>query len=127
MTKVYSAKAVREGTWWTITVPELNAVTQARHVREIGTMATGLVAALLDLDEGEAQVNVTIDLPESVVAAWTEAERLQSEVDVAQRRAAELRRVAVRMLIGEGHLSQAEVGVLLGVTPQRVQQLAKAG
>ena len=64
MTKVYEATAKREGKWWLITVPELDAVTQARHVREIEEMAAGLVMALLDLDEGEAKVNVTVELPE---------------------------------------------------------------
>lgn len=127
MAKVYRATAVREGIWWIITVPELDAVTQARHLREISTMATGLIAALLDLDEVEVDVDVTIELPEAVKAAWAEAERLQAEVETSQRRSAELRREVVNTLLSEGHLSQAEAGKLLGLSHQRVQQLAKAG
>lgn len=126
MAKVYDATAVREGTWWIITVPELDAVTQARHVREIDTMATGLITALLDLDEGEVKVNVTITLPEAVTTSWAEADKLQAEVETAQRRAAALRREAVKILLDDGHLSQAEAGTLLGVSHQRVQQLTKA-
>jgi hypothetical protein len=41
MAKTFTATARREGTWWIITVPELDAVTQARHVRDINEMATG--------------------------------------------------------------------------------------
>ena len=127
MAKTYEATARREGRWWIITVPELDAVTQARHVREIDEMAAGLVSALLDLPEGEVSVTVTVELPEPVKAAWAEADRLQAEVETAQRRAAALRREAVKALLTESHVSQAEAGSLLGVSPQRVQQLAKAG
>lgn len=127
MTKVYEATAKREGKWWLITVPELDAVTQARHVREIEEMAAGLVMALLDLEEGEAKVNVTVELPESVAQAWAEADRLQGEVEAAQSRAAGLRRQAVKALLTDSHLTQSEASSLLGVSHQRVQQLAKAG
>lgn len=127
MAKTYEATARREGTWWIITVPELDAVTQARHLREIDEMATGLVMALLDLEEGHVAVEVAVALPESVTAAWAEADKLQAEVEVVQRRAAALRREAVKTLLNESHLSQAEAGSLLGVSSQRVQQLAKAG
>lgn len=126
MTHVYSATAEREGRWWLITVPELDAVTQARTVREIDMMATGLVAALLDLEEDDVQVNVSVKLPESVAEAWAEADKLQSEVDVATRRAAALRRAAVKTLLSEEHLSQSDAGALLGLSYQRIQQLAKA-
>ena len=127
MGKTYSATATREGRWWIIRIPELDAVTQARTIREIDEMATGLVTALLDLPEGGASVDVSIELPESVAAAWSEADRLQAEVEAAQRKAAGLRRAAVRALLEEQHLTQAEAGALLGVSHQRVQQLAKAG
>jgi predicted XRE-type DNA-binding protein len=83
--------------------------------------------ALLDLEEGEAEVEVTVELPASVTSAWAEADELQAIVDETQRRAAALRREAVKALLNESHLSQAEAGSLLGVSPQRVQQLAKAG
>ena len=45
----FEATARREGRWWIVTVDELQAVTQARSVREIDDMATGLVSALLDV------------------------------------------------------------------------------
>lgn len=126
MSRVYEATAHREGKWWIITVPEIDAVTQARSVRDINDMATGLVAALLDLDERKVAVEVAIELPERVATAWAEAERLQAQVEETVRRAAALRREAVRALLSEGHLTQSEAGALLGVSYQRVQQLAKA-
>lgn len=120
----YEARARREGRWWIITVPELDAVTQARSVREIDDMAHGLVEALLDLDEGEAVVHVTVELPSSVASAWHEATELQERAERDSRRAAELRRDVVATLLGVEHLTQAETGSLLGLSYQRVQQLA---
>ncbi|MDR5700638.1 antitoxin HicB [Agromyces aerolatus] len=124
MTKTYQARARREGRWWIISVPELDAVTQARTVREIDRMARGLIEALLDLDEAEVRVDVTIELPVSVADAWREAAELQARAERDSRRAAELRRDVVETLLGAEQLTQSEAGTLLGISYQRVQQLA---
>lgn len=125
--KTYEATARREGRWWIISVPELDAVTQARGVRDIERMATGLVEALLDLDEGEVKVEVTKELPASVAAAWEEANELQERAEHDSRRAAALRRQVVDTLLGAERLTQSEAGALLGMSYQRVQQLAGSG
>ncbi|MHB1509109.1 MAG: antitoxin HicB [Acidimicrobiales bacterium] len=125
MTREFEATATREGRWWIITVPELGAVTQARNVREIDEMATGLVAALLDLEEDDVKMRVTVELPPGVAAAWREARDLQASADAGARRAAALRRTAVKELLAKSGLSQKEAGAVLGLSYQRVQQLAK--
>ncbi|MDR0593475.1 MAG: hypothetical protein LBG60_09545 [Bifidobacteriaceae bacterium] len=125
MAQTYQATARREGAWWIIAIPELGAVTQARNVREIETMAQGLVTALLDLDSA-ARVDVTLELPEAAGKAWREAERLQRQAEADSRRAAGLRRSAVRSLLGDHRLTQADASALLGISHQRVQQLAKS-
>ncbi|RLP79289.1 hypothetical protein D9V34_15965 [Mycetocola lacteus] len=125
MAHEYKATARREGKWWIITVPEIDAVTQARHVREIQTMADGVVTAMLDLDEGEATVTVSIEMPANAKEAWEEAARLQAQSEQSSQRAAALRREAVRNLLTEAQLSQSDAGALLGLSYQRVQQLAK--
>lgn len=125
MTRELEATATREGKWWIITVPELGAVTQARNVREIDEMATGLVIALLDLEEEDVKVSVTVELPASVADAWHEAGELQAKADAGARRASALRRMAVKELLTTCKLSQKEAGALLGLSYQRVQQLAK--
>jgi predicted XRE-type DNA-binding protein len=125
MTHIYDATARREGRWWIITIPELDAVTQARTVHEIDIMARGLVEALLDLDEGQAIVNVAVELPASVADQWSQARTLQAQADDAVRRAAAMRRDVVRTLIGREHLSQADASAILGISYQRVQQLSR--
>ncbi len=122
----YEATASREGHWWIIRVHGIeNAVTQARRVRDINEMAAGVVQAILDLHD-PPEVKVTIELPEAVAEEWAEASELQRRADEGERRAANLRRHAVRRLLDEGW-SQFDAGAALGISHQRVQQLARAG
>ncbi|MGN6760163.1 MAG: antitoxin HicB [Leifsonia sp.] len=120
----FDAIASREGRWWLVRVPALDAVTQARSLAEIPVMARDLVAALLDVDIDELTVNVSFELPEDVATTWAEAEALRAQAAEAERRAAALRRSAVRALLRDAHMSQAEAGAVLGLSKQRVQQLA---
>lgn len=122
----YEATARREGRWWIITVPELDAVTQARNVPEIDEMVTGLVASLLDVDEGDVRVTVRIEIPESVAEAWREAQQLQAKADEEVRQAAALRRQVVKALLTDEKLTPGDAGAVLGVSRQRVQQLVKS-
>jgi predicted XRE-type DNA-binding protein len=120
----FDAIASREGRWWLVRVPALDALTQARSLAEIPLMARELVAVLLDVDIDELTVNVSFELPEDVATTWAEAEALRAQAAEAERRAAALRRSAVRALLRDAHMSQAEAGAVLGLSKQRVQQLA---
>ena len=122
--RTFDAIASREGRWWLVRVPELDAVTQARSIREIPLMATDLVAALLDVEEADVTVNLSYEIPEAIAATWHEAETLRAQANAAEERAAVLRRAAVRALLIDEHMSQAEAGAMLGLSKQRVQQLA---
>ncbi|KQQ06399.1 hypothetical protein ASG06_04675 [Rathayibacter sp. Leaf185] len=107
-----------------IRIAALDAVTQARSLREVPSMATGVISALLDVDEEELTVRLSYELPAEVAAVWREAEALRAQAEEAEGRAALLRREAVRGLLTQTHMSQAEAGVVLGLSKQRVQQLA---
>jgi predicted XRE-type DNA-binding protein len=120
----FEATVTREGRWWMITIPALDAVTQARSIKEVQLMATEVVAALLDVDPGEVSVSLTYELPAAVASTWREAEALRAQAEEVEERAAALRRDAVRALLAETHMSQSEAGVVLGLSKQRVQQLA---
>ena len=121
----FDAVATREGKWWIITVPELDAVTQARNVREIDDMAGGLISAILDIDEDLIHVSVSLELPETVAAVWSEATILHEQAVADERRSSTLRRRAVRELLTSSGLSQKDAARVLGLSAQRVQQLAK--
>lgn len=120
----FEATVTREGRWWRIHVPALDAVTQARSIKEVQFMATEVVAALLDVDTDQVSVSLDYELPATVASAWREAEALRAQAEETEQRAAALRRDAVRALLAETHMSQSEAGVVLGLSKQRVQQLA---
>ncbi|WP_082498940.1 MULTISPECIES: hypothetical protein [unclassified Rathayibacter] len=122
--RTFDAVVTREGRWWMIRIAALDAVTQARSLREVPSMATGVISALLDVDEEELTVRLSYELPAEVAAVWREAEALRAQAEEAEGRAALLRREAVRGLLTQTHMSQAEAGVVLGLSKQRVQQLA---
>ena len=44
-------------------------------------MATGVVSALLDVDEGDLTIHLTYELPAEVAALWREAEALRAQAE----------------------------------------------
>lgn len=120
----FEATVTREGRWWMIAVPALDAVTQALSLTDVQLMATDVVAALLDVDPDDVTVSLTYELPAAVASRWREAEALRAQAEETGERAAALRRDAVRTLLAETHMSQTEAGVVLGLSKQRIQQLA---
>jgi hypothetical protein len=56
----YTAVCEREGDWWVITVPELEAggVTQARTLDEVPATVADLVATMTGVDPASVEVNV---------------------------------------------------------------------
>ena len=56
----YTAVCQREGDWWVITVPELEAggVTQARTLDEVPETVADLVATMTGVDPGSVEVTV---------------------------------------------------------------------
>ncbi|WP_172592008.1 hypothetical protein [Subtercola boreus] len=105
-------------------MPELDAVTQARHARDIEDMAIGLISALLDVAEESVSVEVVLELPELVAEVWQEASALHERALADERRSSALRRQVVRELLTSSGLSQKDTAQLLGLSSQRVQQLA---
>ena len=60
MTTTYTAVCEREGDWWVVTVPELQAggVTQARTLDEVPGTVADLVALMTDADPASIKVKV---------------------------------------------------------------------
>ena len=121
--RTYHADVERDGQFWLIRVPELDRVTQARHLREVEHMARDLVAIMTDVDPGSFELVVTHQLPDSVQEHLTRARQLREYSDRAKSEAAEEARAAVQELVDAGLLYR-DVGELLGISHQRVAQLA---
>ena len=117
------ATATREGRWWTVSIPELDAVGRARAVRDIAAIATEIAALHLGVPEADIDVHVTVHVSDDAERLWEEARRLEEEARAVQQRAAHLRREAVRQARADGYKLDAAAAAF-GVTAARIQQLA---
>lgn len=110
-----------------ITVPEIDGLTQARRLSEVEHMATELIAVGLDVRLSEVEVDVTFGeiagiavgpCLETIKAAKAEAARLEAD-------AAHKSKALVRDLVSR-EVPLRDIGELLGISFQRVHQLAQA-
>lgn len=118
--RTYDATVVREGRWWVITIAGVG-VTQARRLTDVEVQAAGLIEAMTG--EKGATVKADVRIPAGVRADVAEARRLTETAAKARQDAAVRIRAAVRDLRRAG-LSQADIATVLGVSRQRVTQLA---
>lgn len=120
----YRANVERDGRFWLIHVPEIDRVTQARHLREVDLMARELIAIMTDVDPESVEVDVTITVPADAQGHLDHAEELRKESARANAAAAEESRAAARALADAG-LPLRDVGAVMGVSHQRAAQLIK--
>lgn len=137
MTNTYAVTARPDGKWWTFEIPELTApaprpgapriiaMGQARNAREVSAEARGLAAAWLDIDPETVDVAVRYELPGNIADALTRARKRDADGRAALDEAAALRRSVVHELTTSG-ISQGDAAIVLGVSRQRVQQLANS-
>ena len=121
-----------DGTW-TVKIPELTSTSpsgativatgSAVSFRGIDKAARELAAVWLDVSLNEVDVSVSIQAPDGVTALWQAGGRAEAEGRARLERGAALRREAVRKLRADGYTVEA-AAALLGVSYQRVQQLA---
>lgn len=122
--RLYPARVFRDSELWVIEVPELDVVSQSRHLAGAEREARELVAVWLDVPI--EQVTVTMDYSAVDPEAWrlvTEARSTQATADEMIRSAAVTRRKAARRLVRDNGLSLRDAAAVLGVTFARVQQL----
>lgn len=119
-----TARATRSDGWWAIDVPEVDgAYTQARRLDQVAPAAAKAVALLEDVDVDTIDVTVepTLDSEGAVIAA--RARETSAQAAQLQLEASAITRDAVRALQKDG-LTVRDVATILGISPQRVSQLA---
>jgi predicted RNase H-like HicB family nuclease len=123
MRRTYRVTAERDGRWWLVRVPEVpTAFTQVRRLDQAEAMARDVLSLLLDLPEDSFDVRVEPVVPPEIAQDLDEARRLRREAkEVAEQAGARVRHAA-RVLASEG-LTVRDIGVILGVSYQRAQQL----
>ena len=119
-----TATATRSGGWWAVEVPDVpGAFTQARRLEQIPAMAADAVEMLTG--ERVDEVEVVPILPDAERERVEEWRTISTQAAELAERAARESRALVAQLRAEG-LSVRDVGELLGVSSQRVSQLAPA-
>ncbi len=86
-------------------------------------MARDAIALYLDADPASIEVDVSVRLLAKLESPVAEATRARAEADRLQAESSKLMRAAVADLLADG-LSIREVAMILGVSHQRVSQLA---
>ena len=122
-TRTLEATATFDGRWWLVRLPELDAVGQARTVREIPDVATEVAALHLGVSPDSVDVDVTVHVTEEAERLWAAALEAEEQARALQQRAAQLRRDAVRTARADGYKLDAAAAAF-GVSPGRIQQLA---
>lgn len=118
----YTAKATRDGKWWSIEVLELGFFTQARRLDQVEYMARDAIALTLDVDPESFAITVVPELPAKVKAIIDEVRASREAAELASEAASMKAREAARILHEEG-MPLRDVGRVLGVSHQRAHQL----
>ena len=123
MTKTYEVVAKRWRRGWELHISGVG-VTQSRSLADAERMTRDYIASDLDVDEDSFDVHIT---PEVGNGVDQKVERTRGEISaaaLAQTKAAESSRALVGELRDLG-LSGRDMAAVLGITPQRVSQLAR--
>jgi hypothetical protein len=125
--KTYTALCEPGERWWAIEIPEVpqGAYTQARRLGDVEHMARDLLSLIFEVPEDSFRVVVKPQLGPELDAAVARARKARVRAERAQHEAAEASTVAVTNLLALG-LSMREAGQILGLSHQRVAQIAAA-
>jgi predicted membrane GTPase involved in stress response len=127
-TSRYTATAQRDGTWWAVSiyVPELDRIlhTQVRRLDQAEEMVADLIATVTGVEESSYLGRIDIEpvLNEKVRQEINFARQLRNELEERLTRVTAANQAAARDLAAM-ELSQRDIGVILGLTHQRVSQL----
>lgn len=119
-----TANATRSGGWWAVEVPDVlgGIHTQARRLDQIPAVVADALS-MVDITVDEVTVVPTYD--EDVRRATEEAKSASENLVAAQARAQQASRAAVAAIMSAG-MTVRDAASLLGISPQRVSQLARS-
>jgi len=121
--KTFDVEVTREGKWWMFAIPELNALGQAKRLKDIESEAISLAAAWESIDENDVAVNINIPELDDVRNAWLEVD-IEEQAAKAKLSEAAKKRKAIIKKIRELGWTTPDAGIALGVSRQRIHQLS---
>jgi len=124
----YTATATRSGTWWAIEVTsglphDMLGVTQARRLSELERVTKDVIVDLTEIDRASIEVDIQVDVP-SELARLIELYNQADDLEAAARTQAATDRSAAAAGLLKEHLTMREAAQLLGISHQRIKQLA---
>ncbi len=117
----------REGFWEVELVEEPRVHTFGRTLPKARAHIREATAVWFDVDEDAFEVIEELRLPKSVKDRLTRALRGRERAEAATEAALNMTREAAEALVQTSHLSTRDAAELLGLSPQRVQQVLAAG
>lgn len=124
----YKIEVIREGRWWMVNIPEIDGLTQARRLSEAEAMAREYIALSQNVPYDDIKIetaSIRMEHPE-----FRELIEGAEEIRSQRKRAQEIEHQATEKAIEyAGWLTTygipvRDVAELLGISPQRVSQLA---
>lgn len=123
--KIYQAVAERSGDWWAISVPELPGVfTQAKTLEKGEAMAQEAIGLMLDVPTRHITVELKAKVPDAEGVLQNLASARRRRAEATAREANNLLKAAQTLT---AVMSVRDAGKVLGVSYQRVSQLANSG
>jgi len=124
---VYTSRAHREGEWWIAQCEEVpGAISQVKRLNEAPEAQREAIAFVADVEPETVEVWIVAAVTPEVDREIEQLRGLRAEVKEREARASELSRTIARQLKAEGYTVR-EIGLMLGLSYQRVDQLTKAG
>lgn len=122
--KTFDVKVTREGKWWMVEIPELDGLTQARRLAEVGQMAREWIALTLDLPFSQVDANIVeVDVEGlDVQAAGDLVAQLREDVRQLEALISGVTAATAEKLVGEG-VPVRDVAEVLGLSHQRISQI----
>ena len=121
--KLYTAVCEREGGWWSVSIEELPGVfTQARRLDHVEDLVRDAIALWLEVSATSFDIALEAHLSDSLDELVARTLEARHEAEHWATEAAQLTRAAASEL-ADKDLPLRDIGVILGVSHQRVKQL----
>lgn len=128
MSKTYEVTVTRDGKWWMVAVPAIDGLTQARRLGDAPQMARELIALEENMALDDVAVTVHVRLVEGgedLAGRVSEIKKDRAAAERAKARAAEETQKLAHELV-EAEVPVRDIGALLDLSYQRVNQLVKS-
>jgi len=121
--RTFTSTAQRDGRWWVVQCDqEPGAISQVAQLSQAVDRQREAISMITDIPEDEIEVVLNPVVSDEGLALIAELKTVSAAVEKLQQSLGELRKRTIEELQSEG-LSFRDIGVLLGVSHQRVAQL----